>query len=135
MVEAHVHPVRVYYEDTDAGGVVFYANYLRFAERARTEMMRGLGYESSRLQSEHGIALAVRRFTAEYLKPAGLDDLLEVHSKILEVGGASLRAEQVVRRDGEDLVRMDIQLACMRLSGGPGRLPSELRARFKNMCG
>ncbi|MEO5335646.1 MAG: tol-pal system-associated acyl-CoA thioesterase [Magnetospirillum sp. WYHS-4] len=133
MAEPHVHPIRVYYEDTDAGGVVFYANYLRFAERARTEMMRGAGFESSRLQAEHGIALAVRSCTALFLKPAVLDDWLEIHTRIMEVGGASLRAEQIVRRGDEDLVRMEIHLACMRLTGGPGRLPADLRARFKDI--
>lgn len=116
----HVFQLRVYYEDTDAGGVVYYANYLKFAERARTEMLRGLGFESSRLMDGGGpgtgIALAVRQMAVDYLKPARLDDLLEVQTRILEIGGASLRLQQLVRRGAEDLVRMQITLVCMNLT-------------------
>ena len=123
----HVHPVRVYYEDTDAFGVVYYANYLKYAERARTEMMRGLGYENSGLMAD-GLAFAVRHCTVDYIKPALLDDHLDVHTRMLEVGGATLRAEQIVRRNGDDLARMEIRLACIKRSGRPGRIPKDLRA-------
>jgi acyl-CoA thioester hydrolase len=126
-----VLPVRVYYEDTDAGGVVYYANYLKFAERARTEMLRMLGIESLDLQERHGLAFVVRHIEVEYLRPARLDDLLEVYLELLRVGGASLEGAQAIRRDGEDLVRMAIRLGCMKLSGGPGRLPEDIRERLK----
>lgn len=134
--EPHVFQLRVYYEDTDAGGVVYYANYLKFAERARTEMLRGLGFENSRLMDGDGpgtgIALAVRQMAVDYLKPARLDDLLEVHTRILEIGGASLRLQQLVRRGAEDLVRMQITLACMNLtSKRTARLPTGLKERFR----
>ena len=122
----HVFPLRVYYEDTDAAGIVYYANYLKFAERARTELMRSCGLEHRRLLDEVGVAFAVRRCEADYLRPARLDDLIEVHTRLLAVRGASLEAEQVVRRDGEDLARLRLRLACMNRDGRPVRLPSRL---------
>ena len=124
-------PVRVYYEDTDAGGVVYYANYLKFAERARTEMLRLLGIENSILQERHGVAFVVRHIEVEYLKPARLDDLLDVYLELIRVGGASLEGAQAIRRDNEDLVRMTVRLGCMKLSGGPGRLPADIRERLQ----
>ncbi len=127
---AHVFEVRVYFEDTDAGGVVYYANYLKFAERARTEMLRGLGLENSALMDSQGIVFAVHHCAADFLKPARLDDLLEVHSRLVKVGGASLRFEQRIERDGEDVVRLDLSLACMTPSGRPARLPREVRDSF-----
>ena len=122
-----IMPVRVYYEDTDAGGVVYYANYLKFAERARTEMLRHLGIESSVLQDEEGLGFVVRRLEVDYIQPARLDDLLEVHLSLTKVGGASMQGMQRIVRGGEDLVRIEIKLGCMKLSGGPGRLPEKIR--------
>jgi len=126
--DAHVFPLRVYYEDTDAAGIVYYANYLRFAERARTEMMRSLGVNHSGLMAVDGIAFAVRHCSADFLAPARLDDRLEVVTRITELRGASLGVEQRVRRDGADLVRMSLRLACMTLAGRPSRIPATLRA-------
>ncbi len=128
----HVFPVRVYYEDTDAGGVVYYANYLKFAERARSEMIRHLGLESSRIMAEQGVGLAVRRCNAEFLQPARLDDLVEVHTTVSKIQGASLELTQTVRRGAEDLVRMELRLACLSLDGGPARLPGEVREALLN---
>jgi len=125
-------PVRVYYEDTDAGGVVYYANYLKFAERARTEMLRHLGIESSALQDEQGLGLVVRRVEVDYIQPARLDDLLEVHLSLTKVGGASMQGVQRIVRGGEDLVRIEIKLGCMKLSGGPARLPEKIRNLLQN---
>lgn len=122
-----IMPVRVYYEDTDAGGVVYYANYLKFAERARSEMLRHLAIENSTLQNEEGIALVVRKVEAEYLQPARLDDLLHVHLSLDKVGGASLDGTQRIVRDGQDLVNIKIKIGCMKLSGGPARLPEKIR--------
>lgn len=124
-------PVRAYYEDTDAGGVVYYANYLKFAERARTEMLRHLGIENPDMQDRHGIAFVVRHIDVEYLNPARLDDLLDVHVNLTKVGGATINGTQVIRLDGVDLVRITIRLGCMKLSGGPGRLPLDVRERLK----
>jgi acyl-CoA thioester hydrolase len=128
----HIFPVRVYYEDTDAGGVVYYANYLKYAERARSELLRSIGVDNVGLMADQGVAFAVRRLEADYARPARLDDLLEVRTRLLAVGGASLEAEQMIRRGAEDIVRMRVQLACTTLAGKPARMPKELRARLEN---
>jgi acyl-CoA thioester hydrolase len=130
MPEAHVFPLRVYYEDTDAGGIVYYANYLRFAERARTEYLRSVGANHRTLMAEDDIAFTVRQCAVDYMQPAYLDDALTVHTRFLEVGGASLRAEQTVKRDADDLVRLLVRLACVGNDGKPKRMPQSLRAAF-----
>jgi acyl-CoA thioester hydrolase len=122
------YPVRVYYEDTDAGGVVYHANYLKFAERARTEMLRALGIEQERLRQESGVSLVVRRMTVDFLAPARLDDELVVASRLAGLAGASLDLAQEIRRGDEPLVRLDSQIACLGPTGRPTRLPSALRA-------
>ncbi|TCS63148.1 tol-pal system-associated acyl-CoA thioesterase [Varunaivibrio sulfuroxidans] len=127
-----VLPVRVYYEDTDAGGVVYYANYLKFAERARSEMLRRLGIENATLQERHRLTFVVRSVSAQYFKPARLDDLLDVGLRLTKVGGASLEGVQSIRRDGEELVRLEIRLGCMKLDGGPGRMPEAIRRKLQD---
>ncbi|MEK9724918.1 MAG: tol-pal system-associated acyl-CoA thioesterase [Rhodospirillaceae bacterium] len=126
----HRFSLRVYYEDTDAGGIVYYANYLRYAERARTELLRDLGVESSRLMADDGIALTVRHCAVDYRKPAVLDDRLTVETELTRIGGATLEAVQTVRRDDEDLVRIDLRLGCMSMRGGAARMPAALRERL-----
>jgi acyl-CoA thioester hydrolase len=120
--------MRVYYEDTDAGGIVYYANYLKFAERARTEMMRLSGVPHAEMVARDGVMFAVRRCEVDYLRAARLDDLIEVESRLLAVGGASIELLQVVRRDGDDLVRIRIRLACIDARGRAARLPISVRA-------
>jgi acyl-CoA thioester hydrolase len=122
---AHVFPIRVYYEDTDAGGVVYYANYFKFAERARTEMLRELGFPRS--GADGSVSFAVRRCAADYIKPAHLDDALEVHTKIRSVGGASVFADQTVKREGDEIARLEVRLACLGAGGRAARMPSALR--------
>ena len=112
-VREFVWPVRVYYEDTDAGGVVYYANYLRFLERARTEWLRSLGFEQDALMADSGVVFAVRRVEVDYLKPARLDDALAVHARIAERGRASLVFEQEIRRGPEVLCRGVVKVACL----------------------
>ena len=129
----HVFPLRVYYEDTDAAGIVYYANYLKFAERARTELLRSLGLEHSRLRADAGTVFIVRQCVADYLKPARLDDRIEVHTRVVEVGAATLRIEQDVQRDGEDLARLRLRLACVDGTGRPVRLPPALRSAFDSL--
>lgn len=124
----HICPIRVYYEDTDAEGIVYYANYLKFAERGRTEMLREAGIEHRDLLAKHGIAFAVRSLSADYVKPALLDDALSVHSRLIDVRGASMSAEQIVRREDEDLVRFNVRLACINRRGRPARMPPTLRS-------
>ena len=131
----HLFPVRVYYEDTDAGGVVYHSNYLRFAERARTEMLRHLGLQQSRLLAEDGIGFVMRRCVADFLAPARLDDLLLVASRPTGLRGASLDLRQNVTRDGLELVRLQVKLACMSISGRPARLPPSVRAALATLLG
>jgi acyl-CoA thioester hydrolase len=127
-VPAHRHALRVYYEDTDAGGIVYYANYLKFAERARTEMMRQAGVPHAEMVARDGVMFAERRGEVDYLGSARLDDLLDVETRLLKVGGASLEAEQIVRRDGDTLALIRIRLACIDRHGRPARLPPPIRA-------
>jgi acyl-CoA thioester hydrolase len=125
---AHRFPLRVYYEDTDAGGIVYHANYLRFAERARTEMLRCLGFPHQRLIEEHQGALVVSRLEIEYALPARLDDALEVRTWLTALGGASLKLSQHVMRAGDDPVicaRIKLRLACVSGNGRPSRLPDD----------
>ncbi|HAA92556.1 MAG TPA: tol-pal system-associated acyl-CoA thioesterase [Rhodospirillaceae bacterium] len=127
----HVFPFRVYYEDTDAGGVVYYANYLKFAERARSEFLRSIGTGNSQLMADFGVLFAVSGCNVKYRRPAKLDDMLEVHTELTKVGGATMSAAQTVRRDGESLVEMNVDLACLNEAGRPVRLPQSLRAALE----
>lgn len=122
--------IRVYWEDTDGSGIVYHAGYLRFAERARTEFLRALGFDQSTLLEEAGIAFAVRRMEIDFLSPARLDDLLEVATSVTEIGGASLSMRQRVERGGRTLADMNVKLACMDRRGRPVRLPAAFRAGF-----
>lgn len=106
-------PVRVYYEDTDAGGVVYYANYFKFCERARTDWLRTLGLEQNRLSVEQDIVFVVRAVKADYRQAAVLDDLLEVVTLLSRLGHASLVFEQTVRRNGQPLFDAHITIACI----------------------
>ena len=132
MVETAPHrfAVRVYYEDTDAAGIVYYANYLKFAERARTEWMRDLGLSHSALAQSAGAAWAVRSCAIDYRRPARLDDALTVETRLTALGGASADLVQIVRRDDEDLARLTLRLAFIAPDGRPRRLPPSVRALF-----
>lgn len=126
----HILPVTVYWEDTDAGGVVYYANYLRFGERGRTELLRALGIDQRALAADTGVVFAVRRAEAEYLAPARLEDRLEVATRITALSGASADMEQMVRRDGRDLVRMAVRIVCMNRRGRATRFPAPVADAF-----
>jgi len=128
----HVFPVRVYYEDTDAAGIVYYANYLKFAERARTEMLRDFGIDHPSLLATGGVAFAVRRCSADYRVPARLDDRLEVRTRVIAVRGASIVLEQAVCRAGEVIVPIEVTLACMNRGGRATRVPARIRAMFED---
>ena len=106
-------PIRVYWEDTDAGGVVYYANYLKFLERARTEWLSSLGLEQDRLAGEAGVMFVVRRVEADYLKPARFNDRLTVHCDLAELGRASLVMRQQVFRGDERLLAAVVRVACV----------------------
>ena len=124
--------VRVYYEDTDAAGIVFYANYLRYMERARTEWLRSVGYEHEMLKNTHGILFAVKNVSIEYVKPACLDDLLTVSSSLLKKRGASLIFKQAIKnKNNELLIEAEVKVACLnaiilKASAMPEKLLMEL---------
>lgn len=124
----HRLPVRIYYEDTDAGGVVYHASYLRFAERARTEMLRETGGDTMSAMRRDGLAFVVRRCSMRFRRPARLDDLVEVRSRVTGVAGASVEFEQDVYRGEEQLVSVALQIACVNDRGRPVGLPQALRA-------
>ena len=128
QLPVHRYSSRVYYEDTDAGGIVYHANYLRFAERARTEMMRAAGVPHAEMVARDGVMFAVSRCEVDYLRPARLDDLLDIETRLVEVGRATVDLEQIVRREGVDLARIRIRLACVDANGRPTRVPAAVRA-------
>lgn len=123
----HHLDLRVYYEDTDLAGIVYYANYLKFIERGRSEWVRGLGIDQLRLKSEAGLVFAVRRVVADYLKPAVFDDVLTVTTQLQELGGARIELRQEVLRGAEVLFHAEVTLVCMAADGRPLRLPDHLR--------
>jgi acyl-CoA thioester hydrolase len=124
---SHTLPLRVYYEDTDAAGMVYHANYLKFAERGRSEMLRSLGFPHRKLGAENGVGFAVRRCAIEYLAPARLEDDLTVITTLTGVGAATLQAKQQIRRDDQLLADLDVVVACIGRDGRPRRIPVALR--------
>jgi acyl-CoA thioester hydrolase len=134
-IEAGVHRIRirVYYEDTDAAGIVYHAAYLRFAERARTEMLRRLGLDHASLRARFGLVFTVRRCAIDYRAPARLDDLLEVESGLVRLGGASVDLEQRVLCEGRLLAALALRLALLDLDLRVARLPRELAHLFDQL--
>ena len=127
---AHMFRTRVYYEDTDLAGIVYYANYLKFFERARTEWVGALGIDQMVLRAEAGVVFAVRRVEADYLRPAKFGDDLVVETSLQSIGGARLVLEQVILRGGERLFVAVVTLVCLTEDGHAARMPAELRARL-----
>ena len=132
----HRYAVRVYFEDTDAGGVAYHATYLRFAERARTEALRDLGAAHAEMTSLHGLMFMVRRIKVDYLAPARLDDSLLVVTRLLALRAASAELRQSFFRNGEErlLVELEVLLACVRLADQrPARLPEPWRVAMMSL--
>lgn len=123
----HSHSLRVYYEDTDLAGIVYYANYLKYIERGRSEWVRSLGIDQVALRDTSGVVFAVRRVEADYLRPAKFDDLLQVETTLRRVSGARLEVKQVVLRDHERLFVAFVTLVCLGSNGAATRLPVEIR--------
>lgn len=127
-----IWPVRVYYEDTDAGGVVFHANYLNFLERARTEFLRTKDVVQTDLTNKQQIMFVVRSISIDYLKSAKLDDLLEVSSEITQLKKASLLFEQTINRDNVILCKALVSVVCVDSETmRPKLIPDELIAQFQ----
>lgn len=126
-------PVRVYFQDTDAGGVVYHASYVNFMERARTEWLRGFGYSNAGLMKELGVVFVVRTLKLDYLRPALLDDMLTVTAQIRELGRSRLTLHQTVQRGEEKLVDAEIHLVCVALETfKPVSVPLVLREQWKD---
>ncbi|WP_018878520.1 MULTISPECIES: tol-pal system-associated acyl-CoA thioesterase [unclassified Thioalkalivibrio] len=127
MTAAFEWPVRVYYEDTDAGGVVYHANYLKFMERARTEWLRALGFEQDRLRSEYGIVFAVRRLAVEMQRPAHFNEALTVTCRVTRMRRASVEFAQVVQREATALATGEVAIACVDMARqAPVAIPDEV---------
>jgi acyl-CoA thioester hydrolase len=127
----HTLPIRVYYEDTDAGGIVYHASYLRFAERGRTEMLRDAGFEHAEILKTLGIAFTVISMNVDFKSPAKLDDTVVVKTSMKEVRGASMDMAQQVFRGEVLLVDMAVKIACIDKNGKAARLPEAVRELFK----
>jgi acyl-CoA thioester hydrolase len=131
----HRYAVRVYYEDTDAGGVVYHATYLRFAERARTEALRAAGIPHAELLKRFALMFVVRHIEVDYVRPARLDDSLVVVTELLVVGGASVTLRQDVRGPEGSCTVLTVRLACVRPGERKlGRLPPQWRRALNDMC-
>lgn len=124
----HILPLRIYFEDTDAQGIVYHANWLRFLERGRTELLRLLGLEHGILRARRGLNWVVRRCTIDYLRPARLDETIDIVTRCGELRGASIEMLQEARRGDEVLVRAGLLVACMSDAGRPMRIPADARA-------
>lgn len=129
----HRWPIRVYYEDTDLAGIVYYANYLRFIERARSEMVRAAGVDQRAMKAA-GVVFAVRRVEAEYLSPARYDDMLEVRTTLAALKGASFDMVQEVWRDDAVLFRAAVSIVVLTEQGRATRLPADIRARIAGLA-
>ena len=133
MSERFNWPVRVYFQDTDAGGVVYHASYVNFMERARTEWLRSCGYSNAGLMQTFGVMFVVRTMKLDYLKPALLDDMLEVTAEVIEIGRSKLILQQTVRRGDELLTEGVVHLVCVaKESFKPTRVPEALRSTWDN---
>jgi len=132
IAEPFLWPVRVYYEDTDAAGVVYYANYLRFMERARTEWLRAMGFEQSELAESHGVAFVVRSAAIDYLAPGRFNDELQVSVELIKVGAGQIEVNQRVVRGEDVLARAAVRVACVALrTMRPVRIPRPLATRIR----
>lgn len=131
MGKHHDLPVRVYYEDTDAGGIVYHASYIRFAERGRTELLRENGYQNSELSEQHDVFFVVRHMEVDYFKPARLDDLLTVSTSIEWMRNSSLLMRQEIKQDEDVLCSLGVTVVTINAQGRPTRIPSSMREMFE----
>ena len=126
-------PARVYWEDTDGGAIVYYANYLRYLERARTEWLRARGFEQNVLAAVHEVMFIVRSVALDYRKPARFNDELEVTVELREIGASRIALHQVVRRGKDELVAAQVEIACVNTATfRPVRIPEPIIAKIGN---
>tara|TARA_Y100000816_G_C25692147_1_gene366071 strand:- start:153 stop:551 length:399 start_codon:yes stop_codon:yes gene_type:complete len=124
--------VKVYYEDTDSGGVVYYANYLKFLERARSEVIYNLGFTNSGLLEKHNILLIVKSCNIEYKKPAKFEDILDINSEVISLTKTSFTMKQNILRKGELITEANVHLVVVNKNGKPTKIPNELKKYLEN---
>ena len=132
MHENFFHTLKVYYEDTDAGGVVYYANYLKFLERARSEAIYSLGFSNKELLKEHGILLIVKSCKIEYKKPAQLEDLLEISSEATLFTKTSILMKQLILKSKDLISEAEVHLVAVDKKGKPTKIPDQLKRKLEN---
>lgn len=125
MSKPHTIPFRIYYEDTDAAGIVYHSNYLKFAERARTEWLRNLGFEQSGLLKKEKLGFVVRHMECDFIAPAGLDDEITVETRLQEADKVRMKLRQIIKRGNVELVRFLVVIVCVK-NGKAVRLPEAL---------
>ena len=124
---------RVYYEDTDAGGIVYYANYLKFIERARTESLKKIGLFQSKIKDQFNLIFVVRNIFAEFIQPAKLDDILEVTTNFTKMGMVSIELEQIIFLNNKKIFGAKLKLGIIDTKGRPKKLPKALRQKLENL--
>lgn len=124
---------RVYYEDTDAGGIVYHANYLKFAERARTEWLRTLGIEQSKLMKEEGVLLPIYHLEIRFVAPAALDDLLTIETQLIEFERTRMKIKQRICCETKELALLDVSVACVNLAKKPTRWPQKMQQQLNSI--
>ena len=129
---SHTFHLRVYYEDTDLAGIVYYANYLKFVERARSTLVREAGIDQNELKDKHGLVFTVRRLQADYFAPARMNDELRVETRLQQASGARIVFAQDVFRGDVMLFSGIVTVACATLEGKVARVPAEIRAKLEN---
>jgi len=133
--QVHMLPVRVYFEDTDAGGIAYHGSFVRWCERGRSDFLRLLGTDARRLidgsDDLEPAGFIVRRMTFDFFKPARMDDVLEINTTILELGGASVKLSQIITRDGQPVCEADVVLVLVAASGKPMRIGDAMRSLFR----
>jgi len=131
-----VLPVRIYYEDTDAGGIVYHANYLKFMERARTEWLRSLGFEQNELARAHGVFFVVKKIAIDYLRPARFNDEIAVVSRLARCGRASMEFEQNVVHGSAEITRAQVKVGCVDVRTlRPSAIPTEVHTEMRHAAG
>ncbi len=131
MHENFFHKVKVYYEDTDSGGVVYYANYLRFLERARTEALFSIGYSNQKIREKFNSIIIVKSCNIKYQKTAHLEDELKIRSFVKSISKTSFFMNQIITRSDDEIVNAEIHLVFINESGRPMRIPEDIYSKFK----
>ena len=132
MSKEFTHEIKVYYEDTDSGGVVYYSNYLKFLERARTELINSIGLSNKILLDEYKILIIVKSCNIDYMKPAKLEDKLQIYSSIESFSKASFVMIQNIKKDDDLIIKANVKLVTVNQEGKPVKIPSVLEKQFTN---